>query len=1142
MINRQCNSIRPPHALALAATAWHAATLPAIARPAGEDDATKSADLTPEAVIDNAQALMAAGKLIEARAMVFNLLQGPAADKLSAQQKEAALNAAYSINRRMQSADPVEMSLQKAQLGLRDGDLALATRHATAVAESDKATPEQIALATTVLATANLRRGELTPLVKETIEQATKDFQAGRYAQAKSALHAIRRSDVALTESQQAGIDSLQLRLVDLEQVRGAEFAVDVGSMGLMQPGVIQPSEPREQPATPPATQPAPAETQPAQPIASDTPPPAQPTAVQPAPTQGDLLSTAMRVQATALVAEADQALADGNLNEARTRYRRARAEFVAFLTPEQLQHIDAKLAEVNNRMGLQPGAGLDEEIERRLLVQAETRAEFENLLGQARRALQQGDTSAARQYVAQATLKINTNRNYFAETEYENRVATSRSLESDIAATERRLADESAARQARDLAAAQQKSEIDIRRDRERRIREFLDRARAYQREMRYHEALETVDQLLFLDPINPAGLLLRDVFADIIVYQDYNDLQRLKRNNYVGLTLENEEAMLPRTGVVNYSADWKSITFIRGEPQAFAESPENRRILADISSRRIPAVQFTDNSLEDVVRFVETVSQLNIDTNWEALSRIGVQRETPVSLNLREITIQAVLDRVLSKVSPDERDKADWAIHDGILTISSDEDLRKKTTLYIYDIRDLLLDVPDYDQVPEIDLQSALQQSGGGGGQSPFQQNEDDDDQDRRTLEERTLDIITIIQDNVDPEGWLDTGGTTGKLQQYGGSLIITQTDKNHREISGLLQKLRNVRAMQINVETRFLLVNQDWFEQIGFDIDVYLNTNNNQVRAARVTDPAIQGGRDFFNFRGGQPTTLQSGPGLNRVVTGPGATVNVINPNGFSPVSFEQDSLGLASALAPAQGIAADILNASPALGIAGQFLDDIQVDFLVTSTQADRRSIQLTAPRLTFTNGQIANIYVATQVAFVSDLAPVVGDSAVGFDPTVDVVTEGVTLLVEGVISADRRYVTMNVDAGVARIDGFGSQAVTAVAGGQLVNSADTQSFIQLPTVTVTRVRTTVTVPDQGTVLLGGQRLVTEFEVETGVPVLSKLPILNRFFSNRIESKEEQTLLILIKPTVLIQNEQEERNFPGLLDSISTGLSG
>ena len=280
---------------------------------------------------------------------------------------------------------------------------------------------------------------------------------------------------------------------------------------------------------------------------------------------------------------------------------------------------------------------------------------------------------------------------------------------------------------------------------------------------------------------------------------------------------------------------------------------------------------------------------------------------------------------------------------------------------------------------------------------------------------------------------------------------------------------------------------------------------------------------------------PTAGQAGP-----ITGAGRTNQaVVNPRGWSPIGAGSNSAGLTSLLAEGD-FAAQILGAAPALGIAGQFLDDIQVDFLIQATQADKRSVQLTAPRLTFTNGQTANIYVVTQQAFVSDLNPVTGDSAVGFDPEVEAVSEGVTLLVEGVISADRRYVTLNVDAGVGRIDGFAQQAVSAVAGGQLVNSADTQSFIQLPTVTVTRVRTTATVPDEGTILLGGQRLVTECRGRDGRPGAEQDPIINRFFTNRLESKEEQTLLILLKPTVLIQTEEEEKSFPGLLDSVRSGL--
>lgn len=42
------------------------------------------------------------------------------------------------------------------------------------------------------------------------------------------------------------------------------------------------------------------------------------------------------------------------------------------------------------------------------------------------------------------------------------------------------------------------------------------------------------------------------------------------------------------------------------------------------------------------------------------------------------------------------------------------------------------------------------------------------------------------------------------------------------------------------------------------------------------------------------------------------------------------------------------------------------------------------------------GDLAFIFVGTQRAYVSDLTPVVGDSAVGFDPTISVLTEGALL--------------------------------------------------------------------------------------------------------------------------------------------------
>jgi general secretion pathway protein D len=84
-------------------------------------------------------------------------------------------------------------------------------------------------------------------------------------------------------------------------------------------------------------------------------------------------------------------------------------------------------------------------------------------------------------------------------------------------------------------------------------------------------------------------------------------------------------------------------------------------------------------------------------------------------------------------------------------------------------------------------------------------------------------------------------------------------------------------------------------------------------------------------------------------------------------------------------------------------------------------------------------------------------------------------------------------------------------------------------VSLTTTVNHRIRTTVSVPDKGTALLGGQRTVKEYETEVGVPVLSKIPYINRFFTNRTTNREEKTLIILLRPEIIIQQENEEMLF-------------
>ena len=67
-----------------------------------------------------------------------------------------------------------------------------------------------------------------------------------------------------------------------------------------------------------------------------------------------------------------------------------------------------------------------------------------------------------------------------------------------------------------------------------------------------------------------------------------------------------------------------------------------------------------------------------------------------------------------------------------------------------------------------------------------------------------------------------------------------------------------------------------------------------------------------------------------------------------------------------------------------------------------------------------------------------------------------------------------------------------------------------------------------VPDQGTLLIGGQKLGAEINLESGVPGLSKVPIIGRLFDSRTKVKDQEVLLILVKPSIILQ-EEKEREF-------------
>jgi type II secretory pathway component GspD/PulD (secretin) len=95
------------------------------------------------------------------------------------------------------------------------------------------------------------------------------------------------------------------------------------------------------------------------------------------------------------------------------------------------------------------------------------------------------------------------------------------------------------------------------------------------------------------------------------------------------------------------------------------------------------------------------------------------------------------------------------------------------------------------------------------------------------------------------------------------------------------------------------------------------------------------------------------------------------------------------------------------------------------------------------------------------------------------------------------------------------------------------------FLQQPGFTTVTVQTTVMVPDGGTVLLGGLKTLREGRNEFGPPILSKIPYINRLFKNVGYGRETESLLMMVTPRIII-NEEEEAKQTGVGPGL--GLAG
>jgi hypothetical protein len=239
--------------------------------------------------------------------------------------------------------------------------------------------------------------------------------------------------------------------------------------------------------------------------------------------------------------------------------------------------------------------------------------------------------------------------------------------------------------------------------------------------------------------------------------------------------------------------------------------------------------SVDFDETPARDAFEYIKQIMGVDLVVRYsDDRSGIGIDAETPITLKATGKPALTIIEMMLDQCG--DLDPCTWQLRKGFIEIGTKERLSVPAArqLRMYPIRDLLFEVPYFDNAPEFDLSSSLSSGGGGGGQggggggsggggggfggggsggggggfggggggsggggggggggAPFGNPEGEPD--RLSEDEKVQQLVDIILETIEPDAWQQNGGDAASIRYYEGVLIIRAPDYIQRQIGG-------------------------------------------------------------------------------------------------------------------------------------------------------------------------------------------------------------------------------------------------------------------------------------------------------------------------------------------------------------------
>ena len=152
---------------------------------------------------------------------------------------------------------------------------------------------------------------------------------------------------------------------------------------------------------------------------------------------------------------------------------------------------------------------------------------------------------------------------------------------------------------------------------------------------------------------------------------------------------------------------------------PQATPELlTEDQDILFALLHTEI-SIDFDETPAKDALKYIQQVVGVQMVSRWlTEKNSTGMDPEELITIKLQRVCALDALETVLAQISTEQA--CTWQLRGGFLEVGTKDNLSRRGTrkIKLYPIKDLLYEVPYFDNAPNFNIDAAFNQGGGGGG----------------------------------------------------------------------------------------------------------------------------------------------------------------------------------------------------------------------------------------------------------------------------------------------------------------------------------------------------------------------------------------------------------------------------------------